>query len=120
MEELTKHEKEIVERVERGATMLDERIPEWYTQIDLGCLNMASGSECICGQLFMDKVGETLIARNGSEVLITDGYEYATSIFLDHRSLYYGFTENIGCWEFLAEEWIGHIEKRLANNGYKV
>ena len=45
---------EVLECVTRGAEMLDRQRPEWYREIDMARLNIASGKDCICGQLFGD------------------------------------------------------------------
>lgn len=39
-------------RVEHGMRFLDVRSPGWRDQISLDTLNLASASNCICGQLF--------------------------------------------------------------------
>ena len=40
----------IKERIERGAALLDEKIPEWESRLDLAFLHMASGCQCVLGQ----------------------------------------------------------------------
>lgn len=39
------------ELVERGARLLDEKLPGWADQIDLDTLNMREGCNCIIGQI---------------------------------------------------------------------
>jgi hypothetical protein len=41
-------------RVERGAALLDERLPGWAKQIDLTILDLSSGCDCVLGQLALD------------------------------------------------------------------
>lgn len=41
----------VTERVERGATLLDEHMPGWEGRIDLERLNLASACDCVVGQL---------------------------------------------------------------------
>ena len=48
------HHDDLHARVERGATLLDERQPGWADQIDLGTLNMSSCWFCVLGQLYED------------------------------------------------------------------
>lgn len=43
---------EIVLRVKRGSTLLDERVPGWAQQVRLDELHMASGLRCILGQVY--------------------------------------------------------------------
>lgn len=38
-------------RIERGATLLDEREPGWEQRIDLDRLDMSSTCDCVLGQL---------------------------------------------------------------------
>lgn len=40
-----------IERVHRGATLLDERRPGWAEQVDLARLDMASPWQCVLGQV---------------------------------------------------------------------
>lgn len=42
---------ELKARVLQGCALLDKRRPLWYTQIDLGALDLRNGERCICGQL---------------------------------------------------------------------
>ena len=39
------------EAVANGAQRLDKIKPDWYREINLGILDVASGYDCICGQL---------------------------------------------------------------------
>ena len=38
-------------RVQRGAAFLDKVKPDWFTKIDLGSLDLASGCDCVLGQI---------------------------------------------------------------------
>lgn len=42
----------VIERVERGATLLDEHVPGWYARVDLATLDVAHPCACVLGQLF--------------------------------------------------------------------
>ena len=42
------------ERAEKGAALLDERLPGWRTQIDVDGLELRWCSACVLGQLFGD------------------------------------------------------------------
>lgn len=37
--------------VKRGARMWDEKVPDWFEQIDINTLDMAEGCSCIVGQI---------------------------------------------------------------------
>jgi hypothetical protein len=54
-------------RVANGARWLDENFPRWEQLVDPHTLEMESGSDCICGQVFKEK------AESQGE----DGYNYA-------------------------------------------
>ncbi len=41
-----------VQRVRRGAALLDEKVPDWYQRIATGVLSMDNACQCIIGQLF--------------------------------------------------------------------
>lgn len=43
-------------RVARGAALLDEKRPGWFNEIDLDDLMLASGRQCVLGQLFPESV----------------------------------------------------------------
>lgn len=39
------------ENVRRGAALLDERIPDWFSRIDLDRLDISDGFSCVLGQV---------------------------------------------------------------------
>lgn len=41
----------IEQRVEKGAKLLDGKIPDWFKEIDTGVLHIGSLFDCIMGQL---------------------------------------------------------------------
>jgi len=114
------------ETVLHGALMLDEHDEDWFTKIDTENLVMSDGSACICGQLFMDKMGEW---SNGFEWAIHNLDELRNSQgrtfgFAPHMMVYDDkydrfWTEHGSnlSWEMLAMCWIEQIEKRKANAG---
>lgn len=42
----------IAERIERGAALLDEHAPDWPSRVNPARLCIASGCECMVGQVF--------------------------------------------------------------------
>ncbi len=42
----------VLEVVQSGAQLLDERRPGWYREIDIAQLDIALGSKCILGQVY--------------------------------------------------------------------
>lgn len=43
---------DINERVSRGVELLDEKVPQWWNDIDIDDLDMCNPHFCILGQLF--------------------------------------------------------------------
>jgi hypothetical protein len=41
----------VAERAERGAALLDERMPGWWQHIDLDRLDIDSPCDCVAGQI---------------------------------------------------------------------
>lgn len=39
-------------RIDTGIKLLDEKVPDWKNQIELGALDMSSCTECVLGQLY--------------------------------------------------------------------
>jgi len=54
--------------VERGAALLDERLPGWDAEIDVENLNMSNACDCVFGQLFgsYDKGLRVLVMDQGT------------------------------------------------------
>lgn len=72
-----------LERVQRGARLLDEKVPEWFNKIDIETLNIASCLKCVLGQLFgyfsdesLNRLGLTLYSHDDIEhgFLSQDGF----------------------------------------------
>lgn len=65
----------VVGRVQDGAKWLDSVHPNWYLDINIDILNMASGDCCICGQAFLQE----LMSFNANKSMWTEdeGYENA-------------------------------------------
>lgn len=67
------------QQVAAGAEWLDAERPGWELLIDLGRLNLASGWDCVCGQVFVGLVEDGFVS----------GYEGA------HKTL---FPEQTAVW----------------------
>ena len=81
---------------ERGAKLLDEKLPGWATQIDLDTLDLWSPKTCILGQLYAD-------FEVGLQVTDTDG-----------NAVKHGFVPGIGIRERdLRHAWQFEITKRV-------
>lgn len=129
---------ELQERVDRGARMLDEEIPDWPTRIDPQHLAMNDVHHCVLGQLFMERFRE--LRKYEIKVGATD-WEVGAPYYLGVRTLLdrdyeeveaHGFTLNTledepdfsdeiweGWWSLLAELWIEAAKDRL-NEGVQL
>lgn len=61
---------------ERGASLLDKRMPAWHRQIDLSTLDIYDSTECVLGQLF--KTASTI------PYWVQCGYESPAAARVDH------------------------------------
>jgi len=48
---------EISERVQKGAELLDEKVPGWADRIDITRLTISSSTDCVVGQLYAGRGG---------------------------------------------------------------
>ena len=60
-------------RVEKGAALLDEKLPGWESNIDLDRLQLADTNECVLGQLFAES--------QSVPAWVADGYASIQSAF---------------------------------------
>ena len=98
----------IAERVERGAALLDERIPGWWKHIDLSRLDVASGCDCVAGQL---PGGYVKVADD----LFGPGVTYDSEA--DHGFEAEGFGTDTAEFAELTVAWRDLIEARRAGAG---
>lgn len=94
-------------RVARGAAHLDTVRPNWFTQIDVGTLDMKFSCHCIVGQLcgyFSDGIDTLAIA---------DPVEYGVALsFFDGDPVHHTLESR---WRPLQDAWIAAIaDRRLA------
>jgi hypothetical protein len=81
------------ERVQRGATLLDQRIPDWYRRVNPLTVNIPSNANCVLGQLGYG-----------------DPYSVSDELGLDNMTRWMsGFTANT---PDLDEYWAEEIRKR--------
>lgn len=93
------------ERVQRGATYLDEVDPDWYRRVDSDTLELEDGKHCILGQLH----GEFRLGLGRSH-LITMSSAPRTSL----SPVNYGFK----CVEGVSDEWQAR-DYKLLNAAWK-
>lgn len=130
-------------RVENGAAWLDSVKPNWYLEINIQSLDIASGEQCICGQVFMNEVLQ--LEDEYEDSRYEHGYDYAVYALLRNSAATgdaYRKASDLGFntavpnpevsrfkdevsdrqrlawerweWDLLASEWILQIEKRVA------
>jgi hypothetical protein len=113
MERTREMNQQIKERIEKGASVLDEKIPTWIDKQDLLWLNLMSPCMCVLGQA--EEIGEywetlsKLFPGKTEEELNTLAYEHGFNIQLPTcRDLsekeYQDYTDLTNAWKiFIAE-----------------
>lgn len=83
---------DVQERVQRGAALLDEKLPGWRSKIDVDTLDIANPYNCIAGQL-------------GGPY--QDGYVTLRRLGLTywHEGKEYGFEDRAENYSALTEAW---------------
>ncbi len=104
---------ELMKNVHDGAEFLDSEVPYWYNAVQIPELDMASGSSCICGQVFANMRQRT-DSYDGFEhfLVLADDMDVAPYDFgfdMDHYN--YSVGQNVQ-YSFLAELWIEEIKFR--------
>lgn len=120
--------------VQRGARWLDENFPEWTTRIDLDTLELSEANQCICGQVFADRVEVEGTEETDPSFGIESGFDYAnTHLFAEANSWisvaipkgeifrankvsrYLGFMESdFASFHDLQRNWVRFLERRKA------
>jgi len=104
-------------RIEKGAALLDEKIPEWEVRQKPGLLNMKSGCTCVLGQAEKE-MGDYWITLKRLFPLVQDeeelceiAYEHGFNI-KPHDDRYGLMEEDERYYAFLTEEWKKFIIER--------
>ncbi len=96
------------EHVERGAVFLDEHEPRWWKRIEEERLQLASGCDCVLGQLFEAGEHETPFGRALYEIRGGLDWDWAAAhgfLLGDHALVY-------GAWRDLDALWLEAIAQR--------
>ena len=125
-----------IDAVREGVYLLDELVPGWASHFEyLESIVMSDPYQCICGQLFVGRVRETLIEQYGMEKnhqydVMGSGFQFFASYLydvleLEHEASFYGFEipddddyvynvldDPSKRYEVLGEYWIAEIKKR--------
>lgn len=110
--------------VQKGAALLDVRLPGWADQIDLDTLELSNGCRCVLGQLAGRKVNLELLGLDADDYVEASGeivasYEDVIDQVGDAVKL--GFAlgrtrlrrrEAWEAWEALQDAWKGEIVAR--------
>lgn len=79
-------------RVEDGAAWLDSVKPNWYLEVNIQSLDISSGEQCICGQVFMNEVLQSEQALDEYEDSFYEhGYDYAVYALLNNGDTGYAY-----------------------------
>lgn len=94
--------------VRNGVALLDARMPDWYTHIDLDILQMQFGCNCVLGQL-----------HRGHYALGTSRLRLGATAYNPDAYVYMGMAVDLGFharnhaeWDALTEEWTRVIKAR--------
>lgn len=109
--------REIQRAVRRGAKLLDKKIPDWYTKIDLNILDMRCGVQypyyCGC-------IGAQLAPASSGKKIWTNTMEKLFDNFYDgSKTIHYGFLppSNLSLpnqyFKLLDEYWTLEVMDRL-------
>lgn len=92
--------------IDKGIALLDAKVPEWCTKMQLDHLEMANGDSCVLGQIFA--------GRSSSESEYGPSY-YVGSDFLGlpYWSEEHGFFTH-GPWAPLTRRWKQRIRQHCA------
>lgn len=93
-------------RVEKGAALLDERVPDWFTRVDTDTLDIANGYRCVTAQVAGDiwRVGMTMLGLDWNSY-IDHGFHVR---FSDHESE----EECDRMFDLLRDYWYAEINTR--------
>lgn len=70
----------VVRRVARGAELMDRTYPGWFDAIDLRTLNIASGRNCVLGQIHGDYVRGCRHLGIEEDALASVGYGFIAGV----------------------------------------
>lgn len=103
------------QRVERGATLLDQRVPGWHERVDVHRLRLISTADCVLGQLFGHYDVDEAVALAGDE----DFDEFAARHGFDVDAQAHGDLARVTTWHSLQREveaieaaWVAAIAAR--------
>lgn len=95
--------------VESGASLLDEKVPGWWRDVNPGNLMMAVAELCVLGQIFgLYEIGVHVLGLDFNEASNHYGFNAPTDIFFASSA-----------YETLTEEWREQIfQRRLVDAAF--
>lgn len=87
-------------RVQRGAELLDERMPGWADKVDVDEFDLRDGDRCVLGQIGLCVWSETY--PHTAQRLLPDGYAFGKDA---HSHGFMGNVEIAGDWGALEQDW---------------
>ncbi|GAA2321301.1 hypothetical protein GCM10010149_87890 [Nonomuraea roseoviolacea subsp. roseoviolacea] len=97
----------VAERVAFGAKTLDELAPEWFRKIEKDRLDIASGSECVIGQVFEG-------CCFGCKLDALNIIDYKANLGFDIPTGYDSYSVMKSWYNDLKVAWLVEIDQRLA------
>lgn len=74
----------------RGEQFLDQHWPQWWLEVDQTTLNLASGCDCVLGQLGVDygaAAEQFHCTYDQDNVFVTDGFNLFSEVIFPHLGL---------------------------------
>ena len=89
------------ERAERGASLLDEKEPLWFNDVDLTIFQINNTEQCVLGQLYgYYEGGLQKLGLSEGSLEQEYGFDISVSEFWNHT------------WQPLQDAWVNEITKR--------
>jgi hypothetical protein len=96
---------EIPQRIQKGATLLDQKLPNWHLQINLEHFHMNWCFSCIIGQLFTEGYIQGITSLGLNLTNIDDSQQ-------EHGFEAYGYEDTEKEYQQLTNAWLIEIVKR--------
>ncbi len=102
------------ERVARGATLLDEKMPGWAERIKLNELVLHNPCRCVLGQLFEGDFGEAVmnLFDGDEQAIVEHGFDVPPHRDLPIERGVVTVPSNVMLWEALKQTWRAEILAR--------
>ena len=104
------------DRIERGMTLFDDKMPGWIDKIDLDRLDQADGEACVVGQTHREEGSRYGRYWAGLEALGLADHLFTASTTASTVAAAYGFETRDGreSYDALTRAWRAAIKRRQA------